>query len=150
MLPPVSYVGFMPSDVETPAYTAATTRVSKEQADMPLNVIMPGRFMAGIQGVSYSGFDDVKRIRDPMPTILDGKPAMLGVYADFDASAGDAYFLVYYMVDGRRFATVTLSWAGGCHHCKEGSEAEILAEVPGAADFVNSFHLGSSQTDSAP
>lgn len=150
MLQPLSYVGFMPSDVETPAYTVATTRLNEAQASKPLSALMPGRFGAGIQGVSYSSFGQVKRIRDPMPVTLDGKPALLGVYADFGASAGNAFFLVYYMLDGRSFSIVTLSWAGGCHHCKEGSEAEILDEVPGAADFVGSFHRYTPQTETTP
>lgn len=148
----LSYLSFMPSSAVAPAYTVAVLDDHPGSVgDQPREGSVPGKLGAGVLGVSYSTFGEVERLRDPLDTMLDGRPARLGIYADLDYNARiAAYYLVYSLRGADAQATLSISWAGDCLHCKDGSEAEILAEVPGAGRFLRSFHLRRSQTMAAP
>lgn len=139
----LSYVSFMPSAPSAPAYMVAVMADhGASKADEPREDSIPSQLGVGVLGLSYATFGKVERLRDPLEVTLDGRPARLGVYANFDYNSRvAAYFLVYSERAPDAQATLSISWSGRCLHCKDGSEAEILADAPGAEQFLKSFHL---------
>lgn len=148
----LSYVSFMPTVPAAPRYTVAVMAYHpKSVGDEPREGSVPGALGAGVLGVSYVSFGEVRRLRDPLDTTVDGQPARLGVYADLDINgAVDAYFLVYSLRGSDAQATVSVSWAAPCPACQAGSEAEMLASAPGAERFLRSFHLTGQTPGAAP
>jgi hypothetical protein len=146
----VSYVGFTPSAASAPTYTVAVVSGAADSTHYQApEEMMPGKLGGSVLGVSYSSFGEVQRIRDPLPTTLDGQPALLGVYIDFSGNTrASAHFLVYILKQSH--ATISVSWTGPCPHCAQGSETEIMADAPGASDFVHSFHLKSAAQAATP
>jgi hypothetical protein len=148
----LSYLSFKPAEPALPAYTVAVMGYHPKSAgDQPPESTMPVKLRGGVLGISYSGFSEVQRLRDPLPATVDGQSARLGIYVDADDdSSPKAYFLVYDLRGLDAQATVSISWSGPCPRCKEGTEAEILAGVPGAERFLKSFHIAQPATGAAP
>lgn len=148
----LAYLTFTPTAPSAPAYTVAV--MAYDQGTVggePREGSVPNRMGGDVLGLSYSTHGEVKRIRDLLPTTLDGQEARLGVYGEFSGnSVVSAYYLVYSLRGANAQATVSVSWTGPCPRCEEGSEAEILAGVPGAERFLKSFHLIPPDAKTAP
>ncbi|HEY3644550.1 MAG TPA: hypothetical protein VGM16_04360 [Gammaproteobacteria bacterium] len=149
----LSYVSFMPTLASLPAYTVAVMAYhpSSSKGGEPWESAMPGHMGGSVLGVSYSAFGEVKRIRDPLPTTVDGEDARLGVYGEFNNNSEvSAYYLVYSLRRTDAQATISVSWSGPCPRCRDGTEEDILAGVPGAERFLKSFHVMAPETEAAP
>lgn len=136
------YVFFIPSVGAEPIYGVGT-RANLPEPDTSMSLDEYATF-AGTDSHLESLTDSTsfRPLRSPLQVQLDGRPALLQIYAGLDeSSAVESYLLVYVSKDAHTAEFLSIATKEACPHCASGSETEILTDLPSFASYVRSFHL---------